>query len=63
MPIITGILAISFMFSTGFNSIISQLMGHADVNITKSYLKDFDDVVINDAMEKLLEEPSIRYAS
>ncbi len=38
MPIITGILAISFMFSTGFNSIISQLMGEKKQQAANSLL-------------------------
>lgn len=34
--------------------VISQSMGHSNVNITNSYLKDFEDVIIDDANEKLL---------
>ena len=34
--------------------VISQSMGHSNVNITNSYLKDFEDDVIDDANEKLL---------
>ena len=34
--------------------IISQSMGHSNVNITNSYLKDFEDDIIDDANEKLL---------
>lgn len=33
---------------------ISQAMGHKDVSITESYLKEFDDDAIDDAMKKLL---------
>ena len=37
--------------------IISELLGHSDVKITKSYLKAFEDEIIDDAVNKLLEEP------
>lgn len=36
---------------------ISQSMGHQNVGITTAYLKDFDSNVIDDANEKLLQEP------
>jgi len=38
-------------------------MGHADVSITQAYLKEFKDDIIDDAMSKLLEEPTLKYAS
>jgi hypothetical protein len=38
-------------------------MGHHDVSVTKAYLKEFDDEVIDNAMNKLLEEPELKYAS
>jgi site-specific recombinase XerD len=42
--------------------ILSQSMGHSNLAITTSYLKDFDNEIIDDANEKLLmEEPSIIY--
>lgn len=34
---------------------ISQAMGHKNVSITESYLKEFDDDSIDEAMKKLLE--------
>lgn len=34
--------------------VISQSMGHSNVNVTNSYLKDFENDVIDDANEKLL---------
>ncbi len=34
--------------------VISQSMGHSNVNITNSYLKDFEDDIIDDANEKLM---------
>ncbi|OWP74648.1 site-specific integrase [Flavobacterium oreochromis] len=34
--------------------VISQLMGHSSVSVTNSYLKDFEDEVIDDALNKLL---------
>jgi len=33
--------------------IISQLMGHSDVSVTKAYLEDFGSSVLDDAMSKL----------
>lgn len=40
---------------TGTNiNIISELMGHADVQVTMSYLKDFDNDVLDDASRNLL---------
>jgi integrase/recombinase XerD len=41
--------------------IISQSMGHRDVGITTVYLKDFDNDIIDDANEKLLQEPLENY--
>ena len=35
--------------------IISELMGHSDVRVTKAYLKEFPDEVINKAHRKLLD--------
>lgn len=43
--------------------LIGQSMGHSDVNVTNSYLKDFGDDLIDDAMSRLLEEPKLKYAS
>lgn len=42
--------------------IISQALGHNNIEITQAYLKDFENEIIDDAMRKL-EEPSVRYAS
>ena len=42
--------------------IISEALGHSNLNITNAYLKEFDDGTIDDAMNRLLEEPSIKYA-
>ena len=36
---------------------ISQSMGHQNVSITTSYLKDFDNDVIDKSIRILLEEP------
>jgi integrase len=41
--------------------VISQSMGHQNVSITTSYLKDFDNEIIDDANEKLLLEPTPIY--
>lgn len=41
--------------------VISETMGHQDVNVTKAYLKEFNDDVLDDAMEKLLKESPIIY--
>jgi len=43
--------------------VIGETMGHHDVSVTKAYLKEFDDEIIDDAMSKLLEEPKMKYAS
>ncbi|MDC1365075.1 site-specific integrase [Algibacter sp.] len=43
--------------------LIGESMGHHDVSVTKAYLKEFEDDVIDDAMTKLLEEPTLKYAS
>lgn len=37
--------------------VISQSMGHQNVGITSAYLKDFEDDIIDEANEKLLQEP------
>ncbi|MCF1420844.1 site-specific integrase [Mangrovimonas futianensis] len=37
--------------------VISELLGHRDVKITQSYLKDFEDDILDNAIDKLLEEP------
>jgi len=42
--------------------VISQAMGHSNLNITQAYLKEFEDDVLDEAMKGLLEEPSIKYA-
>lgn len=41
--------------------LISQSMGHQNISITSSYLKDFDDDVIDEANAKLLLEPETIY--
>ncbi len=42
--------------------ILSQSMGHSNLAVTTSYLKDFENDIIDDANEKLiLEEPLIIY--
>lgn len=41
--------------------IIGQAMGHQDIKVTQSYLMEFDDDVIDNAMKKLLEEPEVKY--
>ena len=43
--------------------IISQSMGHQNVSITTAYLKDFDNVIIDNANERLLQEPISIYIS
>ena len=42
--------------------VIGEAMGHSNVEITKAYLKEFGDDVLDDAMDKLLEEPERKYA-
>jgi integrase/recombinase XerD len=41
--------------------IIGETMGHQNVNVTRAYLKEFQDDVLDDAMEKLLKEPKGDY--
>ena len=41
--------------------IISESMGHQDVGITSAYLKDFETSIIDDANDRLFEEPRIMY--
>ncbi|WP_282112347.1 site-specific integrase [Maribacter stanieri] len=43
--------------------IISESMGHSNIQVTMTYLKDFDNKVIDDANKKLLEDPISAYAS
>ena len=43
--------------------IISEALGHSDIQVTQAYLKSFEDEVIDSAVRKLLEEPLVRYAS
>lgn len=44
--------------------VISQAMGHKNVAITMSYLKEFDNEVIDDAISKLVQDnPIQRFAS
>lgn len=42
--------------------VIGEAMGHSNVEITKAYLKEFGDDVLDDAMNNLLKEPTIKYA-
>ena len=42
---------------------IGVTMGHKDVSVTMAYLKEFDNDTIDNAMERLLEEPKLLYAS
>lgn len=42
--------------------IISEAFGHSNLNITQAYLKGFEDDVIDDTMNRLLEEPIKKYA-
>lgn len=42
--------------------IIGETMGHQNVNVTRAYLKEFEDEVMDNAMEKLLEEPNEMYS-
>ena len=45
------------------SDLISQTMGHHDVSITNAYLKDFENDVIDNVMNKLLEEPKSEYVA
>jgi integrase/recombinase XerD len=55
--------ATNLKFAGISSDLIGQSMGHTDVSITNSYLKEFDDEVIDNVMKKLLEEPKLQYAS
>ncbi len=55
--------ATNLKFAGISTDLIGESMGHHDVSVTKAYLKEFDDDVIDDAMSKLLEEPNLKYAS
>ncbi len=55
--------ATNLKFAGISSDLIGQSMGHSDVSVTNSYLKEFEDTVIDDAMSKLLEEPKLKYAS
>ena len=55
--------ATNLKFAGISTDLIGESMGHHDVSVTKAYLKEFDDEIIDDAMSKLLEEPKLKYAS
>lgn len=55
--------ATNLKFAGISTDLIGESMGHHDVSVTKAYLKEFDDEIIDDAMSKLLEEPTLKYAS
>lgn len=55
--------ATNLKFAGISTDLIGESMGHADVSVTKAYLKEFEDDIIDDAMSKLLEEPKLKYAS
>jgi len=55
--------ATNLKFAGISTDVIGKSMGHADVSITQAYLKEFKDDIIDDAMSKLLEEPTLKYAS
>jgi integrase/recombinase XerD len=55
--------ATNLKFAGISTDLIGESMGHHDVSVTKAYLKEFDDNIIDDAMSKLLEEPKLKYVS
>ncbi len=55
--------ATNLKFAGISTDLIGESMGHHDVSVTKAYLKEFENKVIDDAMQKLLEEPQLKYAS
>lgn len=55
--------ATNLKFAGISTDVIGKSMGHHDVSVTQAYLKEFNDDVIDDAMSKLLEEPTLKYAS
>jgi integrase len=54
--------ATNLKFAGISTDLIGESMGHHDVSVTKAYLKEFDDDIIDDAMSKLLEESKFNYA-
>lgn len=54
--------ATNLKFAGISTDVIGESMGHHDVSVTKAYLKEFKDDIIDDAMSKLLEEPKLKYA-
>ena len=55
--------ATNLKFAGISTDLIGESMGHHDVSVTKAYLKEFDDEIIDNAMSKLLEEPRFKYVS
>lgn len=55
--------ATNLKFSGVSTDIISQIMGHSDIKVTQAYLRDFGDEELDDAVDRLLEEPMLKYAS
>lgn len=53
--------ATNLKFAGVSTDIISDAMGHANVEITKAYLKTYSDEVIDSEMKKLLKEPQPNY--
>lgn len=55
--------ATNLKFSGVSTDKISQLMGHSDIKVTQAYLRDFGDEELDEAVDRLLEEPILKYAS
>jgi len=55
--------ATNLKFAGVSEDLICELMGHGDVRVTRTYLKDFENKVMDDTMLKLLKEPKLQYAS
>lgn len=53
--------ATNLKFKGVSTEIVSQSMGHSNPQITERYLKSFGDNIIDDALDKLLEEPAYKY--
>lgn len=52
--------ATNLKFAGISTDLIGESMGHHDASVTRAYLKEFDDEIIDNAMSKLLEEPILK---
>ena len=53
--------ATNLKFAGISTDIISQSLGHSNLNITQAYLKEFENEIVDEAIKKLLQEPIPAY--